>query len=113
MILVTIVSIRMHLIDKESTTWKIIIPDSLVRAVIKWFHSVLIHPGARRMYDTINAHFYSPKFCSIIDTLCSTWCNVCQRIHSRVPKLGKLSPKQTEQNPWEEVQVNLIGPWEL
>ena len=98
--------------DKESTKWKIIIPDSLVGAVIKWFHSVLIHPGARRMYDTINAHFYSPKFRSIIDTFCST-CDVCQRIHSRVPKLGKLPPKQTEQNPWEEVQVDLIGPWEF
>ena len=99
-------------LDKDSTTWKIIIPDSLVGAVIKWFHSVLIHPGARRMYDTITAHFYSPKFRSIIDTFCKT-CDICQRIHSRVPKLGKLPPKQTEQNPWEEVQVDLIGPWEF
>jgi len=30
-----------------------------------------------------------------------------------VPKLGKLPPKETEQNPWEEVQVDLIGPWEF
>ncbi len=32
---------------------------------------------------------------------------------SCVPKLEKLPPVQTESNPWEEVQVDLIGPREF
>ncbi len=55
--------------DKESTNWKIIIPDSLVGVVIKWFHPVIIHPGAwHMMYDTITAHLYTQSFAISLTT---------------------------------------------
>ena len=38
-------------------------------------------------------------------------CDICQRVKGPFPKLGHLPLKATERNPWEEVQVDLVGPW--
>ena len=36
---------------------------------------------------------------------------LCQKIKGRFPKLGHLPPKSNEINSWEEVKVDLVGPW--
>ena len=38
-------------------------------------------------------------------------CDICQRVKGPFPRLGHLPLKATELNPWEEVQVDLVGPW--
>ena len=38
-------------------------------------------------------------------------CDICQRVKGPFPRLGHLPIKATETNPWEEVQIDLVGPW--
>jgi len=38
-------------------------------------------------------------------------CDICQRIKGPFPRLGHLPVKKGEINPWEEVQIDLVGPW--
>jgi len=38
-------------------------------------------------------------------------CDICQRVKGRFPRLGHLPVKKTEVNPWDEVQIDLVGPW--
>jgi len=38
-------------------------------------------------------------------------CDICQRIKGLFPRLGHLPVKQAEVNPWDEVQIDLVGPW--
>ena len=95
-----------------SENWKIVIPVSLVNATINWFHRVLCHPGATRMYFTISRNFYFPKMKNLIEDFVKT-CDICQRIKVSFPGQGRVPPKLAEKNPWEEVQTDLIGPWEF
>ena len=99
-----------RLSDESPAKWKIVIPVAHINPVLEWYHRVLNHPGASRMYRTMGMHFYFPNMKSIVEDFCKT-CDVCQRIKGPFPKLGQLPMKQPETNPWEEVQVDLIGPW--
>ena len=99
-----------HLSDEQPPKWKIVIPVSHINPVLEWFHRVLNHPGATRMYRTMGIHFYFPNMKSIVEDYCKT-CDICQRIKGPFPKFGQLPMKSAESNPWEEVQVDLIGPW--
>jgi len=38
-------------------------------------------------------------------------CDICQRVKGPFPRLGNLPVKKPEINPWDEVQIDLIGPW--
>ena len=95
-----------------SEIWKIVIPTSLVNASLSWFHRILRHPGATRMFYTISRNFYFPKMKETITEFVKT-CDICQRIKVSFPGLGEVPPKLAENNPWEEVQTDLIGPWEF
>ena len=95
-----------------SENWKIVIPTALVDVALNWFHRILKHPGATRMFFTIARHFYFPKMKESIIEFVKT-CDVCQRIKVSFPGLGEVPPKLAENNPWEEVQTDLIGPWEF
>jgi hypothetical protein len=92
--------------------WKIVIPVALVNLAISWFHRLLRHPGATRMYFTMSRHFYFPNMKQMIIDYVKT-CDICQRSKVSFPGLGDVPPKLAEQNPWEEVQTDLIGPWEF
>ena len=96
----------------KSTAWKIVIPVTLVQPTLEWFHHTLNHPGSTRMLSTINKHFWFPKMRIKVEEHVKT-CDICQRIKGPFPKLGKLPIKHNENNPWEEVQVDLVGPWQF
>ena len=105
----TLIHSRPH--DK-SIAWKIVIPSTLVTPSVEWFHRTLNHPGTGRMIGTITRHFWFPRMRAIIEDFVKH-CDTCQRIKGPFPKLGKLPAKQVESNPWEEVQVDLVGPWKF
>ena len=54
---VTIVCYREQLTMNDNE-WRIVIPPSMIDAVVRWYHLILGHPGRQRLYDTINANFY-------------------------------------------------------
>ncbi len=40
---------------------KIVIPTSLTKQIIQWYHYLLCHPSINRTEETIGQHFYQPK----------------------------------------------------
>jgi len=60
-------------------------------------------------YHPLN-HFYFTSMRSAINRFIKT-CDICQRVKGPFPRLGHLPVKQAEVNPWNEVQIDLLGPW--
>ena len=83
-------------------------PSTLVRPAIQWYHLVLGHCGAHRLYDTIRRQFYAP---GLKDKCYSYHCSVCQKNKLLGPGYGLLPPRHAPLIPWNEVAVDLIGPW--
>jgi hypothetical protein len=72
----------------------------MVPEVIQCFHQVLSHPGQKRLRETLHQRYYHPQLRRQIDTF---RCEHCQRY--------KLTERQVRIAPWEEVAIDLIGPW--
>ena len=90
--------------------WKITIPTAIINQVIYWYHNTLGHCGINRLYDTIRAHFYIPG----LKNRCEAFrCRNCQMNKLVGPGYGDLPPRQAPLLPWNEVAVDLIGPWPL
>lgn len=90
--------------------WKIAIPTSLIDDILHWYHHVLGHCGINRLYDTIRAHFAYPK----LKERCQNFrCVSCQMNKALGQGYGELPPRNVELLPWNEVAVDLIGPWRI
>lgn len=97
----------------EETTpslWRIFIPTHLVPITISYYHRILHHPGSTRLYNAISNHFYFRSMRSQINQFTKK-CDIRQRVKGPFPKLGHLPLKSTELKPWQEVQIDLVGPW--
>ncbi len=97
----------------EETTpslWRIFIPTYLVPITISYYHRILHHPGSTRLYNAISNHFYFRSMRSQINQFTKK-CDIRQRVKGPFPKLGHLPLKSTELKPWQEVQIDLVGPW--
>jgi Integrase zinc binding domain len=92
--------------------WKICIPDSLLRKVVKWYHRVLVHPGRERMLQTIQLHFHHPDLRTRIERYVQR-CDTCQRMKIDTHKYGELPPRNAELVPWGTVALDCIGPWTI
>ena len=92
--------------------WRICIPDEHLDATIKWYHQVLNHIGIIRLYKTIALHFYNRHLRTRIELIVKT-CDACQR--SKLPGKGyaELPPREPRMVPWQEIAVDLIGPWTI
>jgi transposase InsO family protein len=94
----------------ENNDWQIYIPSQLVPQVTNWYHHVQGHPGADRLYQAIMTHFYCPNFKEYAKSFVDQ-CVQCQQHKLTGPGRGELPPKNITANPWDEVAVDLIGPW--
>jgi len=91
---------------------KIVMPKTLQRRCVEWYHDNLCHPGETRTEATIRQHFYWPKLRNHVVDVCKK-CDTCQRTKKHRKKLGQLPAKQTEASPWEVSCVDLIGPYKM
>jgi hypothetical protein len=85
-------------------------PESMVVDTVKWFHQVMEHPGENRLQDTSNQHYFHPKLCYHIDKLKS---KDCQKHKIAGRGYGCLHKQEVQIAPWEEVAIDLIGPWKV
>ena len=90
--------------------WKIALPDTMVPEVVKWFHHVLGHLGQTRMRDTLQTRYHSSKLRSEIEKLV---CEECQKHKLAGKGYGLLPEREVRVAPWEEVAIDLIGPWKV
>ena len=89
---------------------KIVVPTSLRKRILHWYHDQLMHPGITRMVKTIRQHFTWPKLEDDVQKLCKT-CRTCQLTKKTKKKYGHLPPKEAEVIPWDTLCIDLIGPY--
>jgi hypothetical protein len=92
----------------------IYVPASLRSAIMQWYHTTLQHPGIKRMQATLRESFYWPGMDAAVEALVRA-CATCQKCKlTAVKKYGKIPlPTNTKLAAWEEVHVDLIGPWDV
>jgi len=100
---------KRELICKDN---KIVLPSSIQRRCIEWYHTTLCHPGETRTEQTIRQHFYWKNMRDDVIRVCKT-CDTCQRTKKNTGNinLGHLPEKVAEAEPWEILCVDLIGPY--
>ena len=93
---------------------KIVIPQSLQKQVVDWYHLHLCHPGTctTRTEATIKQHFYWKNIRKDVEQRCHR-CQICQKSKALTSKYGKLPLKKAESEPWERLHVDLILPYQL
>ncbi len=96
--------------DPNQPNWKIALPESMVVDTVKWFHQVMGHPGEKRLRETLDQRYYHPRLCYHIDKL---KCKYCQKHKLAGCGYGLLPKQEVQIAPWEEVTIDLIGPWKV
>ena len=94
---------------KEDTQWKICLGTEALDSSIHWFHQLLNHPGKQRLLQGMD-RYYHPDLRKHIDKYS---CDACQRYKLDGRGVGKLAPRVVRAAPWEQVDVDLIGPWSV
>ena len=89
---------------------KIVVPTSLRKRMLNWYHDVLMHPGVTRLLLTIKQHFTWPNIMRDVEKFCAS-CHTCQLAKKTKKKYGHLPPKQAEAIPWDTLCIDLIGPY--
>jgi hypothetical protein len=64
--------------------------------------------GEKRLQEMLNQRYYDPKFRYHIDEL---KCKDYQKHKIAGSGYGLLPKQEVRIAPWEEVAINLIGPW--
>jgi len=47
--------------EANSREWKIVIPNSLIKDIMNWYHTILGHAGIEKLVNTVGARFFIPK----------------------------------------------------
>ena len=102
-----------HYKSDEFEKPKIVIPNAIQLTAIRWMHSLLDHAGITRLSSTFRKHFWFPQMNKAITQLVQK-CEYCQCFNKQTIKYGHVPPKQIKHLcPWEEVSVDMIGPWKI
>ena len=96
--------------DPIQDNWKIALPETMVLDTVKWFHQIMGRPGDKRLSESLKQRYLDPSLRGHIEQL---KCTDCQKY--KIPGHGyKLLPeREVCVAPWEEVAIDLIGPWEV
>jgi hypothetical protein len=95
---------------RPDQSWQIAILTALLDNIITWYHQLLGHVCIVRLYQTIVTHFAHPHLKPRIEYIVKS-CDTC--LCSKLPGMGygELPPREAGLVPWNEVPVDLIGPW--
>ena len=98
-------------LDATDNQQRIIVPQSLRKRLMAWYHTMLVHPGSDRMYYTLRQHYTWPNMSKEIK-LYTKHCEACQKAKRGVRGRGHIPMKDTETEPWRDVALDLAGPWD-
>ncbi len=88
------------------------VPKTLQKRIVRWYHEQLCHPGENRTEQTIKQHFWWKNLKHDVHEVCSR-CDTCQRTKRSSKKYGHLPEKKAEITPWDTLCVDLVGPYTL
>jgi RNase H-like domain found in reverse transcriptase/Integrase zinc binding domain/Reverse transcriptase (RNA-dependent DNA polymerase) len=92
--------------------WKIYLPTSLLLDIVQWYHLALGHTGISRLVDTLRMHCFHPHLQRVCDNVVGR-CDPCQRLKGLGRGHGETATREATVLPWQEVAVDLIGPWTM
>ena len=92
--------------------WKICLPTAELKPTIRWYHHTLGHAGMSRTYDTIATYYWHPELRKKCEDIIGS-CDPCQRNKLPGKGYGELPPRNAAQTAWQEIAVDLIGPWTI
>ena len=95
----------------DDDNWKIVLTNSLLPKIIKWYHEFLMHSkGQEKLFKTIARTF---THLNLKQTLYDyvKGCEICKRMKKGHRQYGQLAPRIAISAPWEEVYVDCIGNW--
>jgi transposase InsO family protein len=92
--------------------WKIYLPTGLLNDTVRWYHLSLGHIGVSRLADTLRMHFYHPRLQEVCEREIKR-CDPCQRLKNVGRGHGETATREASLLPWQDVAVDLIGPWTL
>jgi hypothetical protein len=96
--------------DNPDTQWKIALPLNMIPQTITFYHSILGHPGDKRLTQSLQARYFHPQ----LRSFCHRYtCDICQREKLEGPGYGHLPEREMHEAPWTEVAVDCIGPWKI
>lgn len=96
--------------DNPDTQWKIALPLNMIPQTITFYHSILGHPGSKRLRDSLQSRYFHPQLRSFCERF---HCDICQREKLDGPGYGHLPEREMKEAPWTEVAVDCIGPWTI
>jgi transposase InsO family protein len=96
--------------EDKARQWKIALPYNMLESTVEWFHQILGHPGSSRMRHTLQARYYHPDMRSHVDKYV---CDACQRHKLQGRGYGLLPERNVVEVPWQDVAIDLIGPWKI
>ncbi len=82
--------------------------NSMILPTIHWFHAMIGHPGTCYMSAMLQAQYHHPHLWMHIEHFAR---DKCQQAKPYSPGHGSLPNRDIAGAPWEEVAVDLIGPW--
>jgi hypothetical protein len=88
---------------------EIALPESMVVDTIKWFRQVMGQFGEKWLCEMLSQS-YHPKLRYHIDRLKF---KDCQKYKLAGCGYGLLPKQEVQFAPWEEVAINMIGPWKV
>jgi hypothetical protein len=91
---------------------KTALPPSSQQKTMDWHHEMLCHPGTTRTEATIRQHFDWKGLRTMVIATCKK-CQLCQKAKLTNQTHGKLPAKLAEENPWDTLCVDLIGPCKI
>ena len=89
---------------------RILVPKTKQQAVLDWYHTVLVHPGEKRMIESIRLVFTWMGLSTQVRKFVKTCgkCQLCKRAGKK--KYGHLPAKIAETIRWNRLNVDLWGP---
>ncbi len=94
--------------EDGDTQWKISITKEMVVPLIKWFHTILAHPGLKCSRMTLQAHYYHLDIWQQVDKF---HCDYFQHVKNPCKGMGWIPEHNLTNTLWYKVVVDLIGPW--
>ena len=81
--------------------------------LVQWYHKVMNHAkGMDRLEESIKRHFYH---CDLREEVRKVMqeCDICQKMKCGGRQYGEMTAREALTSPWQEVHVDLIGPWNI
>ena len=97
---------------EANNNWRIVVPEALIRDTLVWYHGTMGHAGRDRMIQGLSNHLWFPSMHRRVEEFIHA-CDICQRYKNTGVGYGHPPPREDTSQPFAEIAVDLIGPWQV